>query len=1116
METNSVDYLRQLRNNYKNHSVSVLVGAGFSRNAYNRFPLWDELLRDLVIEMYGEQIQKSYNTDVHAESYQDYQNVEIKRILEKEDYTNLVSEYIRRKGRREAIDVYIEERIPYLTNHGGKYELSTDPSFPFSAHNLDVHADLLRCDWVDVYTTNYDNLLEEASKNTNFTYRKIVNGYELSKTNTISRSIIKLHGDLSGDTLEDRYEFDGDKNLRYIISQEDYDTYPENHDAFTTQMKSSMLQGCFLLIGFSGTDPNFTNWLKWMKKVMDKAPNSNKEDKKIYLLLLEKPTSTSKDLELSYKNNRIAPIYMDDKELIEEISCIESVNSLSECALDKKFNLLFNYLRDTEGERNKRTKRNYNQLWSQLETQVVKGNDVTWIVDSIYRYIPSYRNQRRIVLQKRVFDALRKKNDWTPNVYRCANAILKDMGVYGSLLFDEALDSEKTKKLDFWKRENAYAKLLTNKYEIHIDCKSDDETKYQNILYHAFNLDIIGLKDAIINWKPMGRYVQMWSVLYVSYDSQTAIESLDKYISKEQNNEDRYNASFIRNCMDIRNHRVYNYDEYAEVDGFVEISEDLISDIIESDERIKPRGWSGKEYNLGSGNKKAEAAIRFVDLMLKTGILPSVNNVNIVNSKDWYAIFCQIYELFTYPSLFYSLQISDKNVLIRIGQDYSTSDVLYETLPDIASKLIRCIRSDSYFGNPEAYWIILSEILGTVDVDEWINEYVDILDNVFLSTIDHTDSYSQRYVAIKKCNKYIYKNSHKQKVLEVIVKYANTNPISTADLILGMKLDFEIIDSLRSDIVDLVNTLPISKSYLWAAILLDNKEIYTIIAESVADRLSEEVTLINDGDIIHTLTYLTHNNSRTIASVKKRILSLNIWNCGIKSSSSCSSPYYLDLSEISKDIVWSKNEIDVICENIDNNLTLLESFNIHNRLFFDNYINILEGIVFFIKDRLQENQLPILIGLLSRAESLITKAYNGNEFYQALSSNDAKWISINGNNLIREIRHNGFAKYLAEITMFLTKAMIPQQKGFMYVLSFVTFLTREHLTELRDRGLLPIISSMLSKYVTYDWRGYDINIPKTYKSLNQIAKNVQGVITDNADVRYWMTSEKVLRYNIIH
>ena len=97
-------------------------------------------------------------------------------------------------------------------------------------------------------------------------YKETINSaYRLSRSMS-SQSIIKIHGDMANS----KYEFDGDKNLKYIIAKVDYETYQGKHEPFTSLMRLSMLQGRFCLIGFSGSDPNYLSWLQWMKDVLDK------------------------------------------------------------------------------------------------------------------------------------------------------------------------------------------------------------------------------------------------------------------------------------------------------------------------------------------------------------------------------------------------------------------------------------------------------------------------------------------------------------------------------------------------------------------------------------------------------------------------------------------------------------------------------------------------------------------------------------------------------------------------------------------------------------------------------------------------------------------------------
>ena len=50
--------LDKLKEQHDKHTVSVLVGAGFSKNAIPIYPGWEELLRDLVLDVYGQKIKK--------------------------------------------------------------------------------------------------------------------------------------------------------------------------------------------------------------------------------------------------------------------------------------------------------------------------------------------------------------------------------------------------------------------------------------------------------------------------------------------------------------------------------------------------------------------------------------------------------------------------------------------------------------------------------------------------------------------------------------------------------------------------------------------------------------------------------------------------------------------------------------------------------------------------------------------------------------------------------------------------------------------------------------------------------------------------------------------------
>lgn len=56
----------------------------------------------------------------------------------------------------------------------------------------------------------------------------------------------------------------------FIITEEDYRTYPSLFPEFVNTVRQSLIENCLCLIGFSGDDPNFLSWIGWLRDVMGK------------------------------------------------------------------------------------------------------------------------------------------------------------------------------------------------------------------------------------------------------------------------------------------------------------------------------------------------------------------------------------------------------------------------------------------------------------------------------------------------------------------------------------------------------------------------------------------------------------------------------------------------------------------------------------------------------------------------------------------------------------------------------------------------------------------------------------------------------------------------------
>lgn len=156
MSEKSKDFVRKIGSSI--HSMSFIIGAGFSKNISDKYLSWPELLDDMINEIYSKEMAV-FNLDKWG-------------IIGKYGYLGIASEYIRRKGYHEAIDVYIEQRTPILIEkEDGTYDLILGKE---REENVDVslHRRLLDMKVKNIYTFNYDNALEVYSDLTSTSERR--------------------------------------------------------------------------------------------------------------------------------------------------------------------------------------------------------------------------------------------------------------------------------------------------------------------------------------------------------------------------------------------------------------------------------------------------------------------------------------------------------------------------------------------------------------------------------------------------------------------------------------------------------------------------------------------------------------------------------------------------------------------------------------------------------------------------------------------------------------------------------------------------------------------------------------------------------------------------------
>lgn len=194
------------------HGAAIMVGAGFSRSAattgeFNKkLPLWTDLSSTLAKDL-----------DACSSS----------------DPLRLAEEYCAYFG-KQALHDLIKKKINDAAWAPGE-----------------LHKTLLELPWSDVLTTNWDTLLERAATEVHQPVYSVVSRQE-DLSSARSPRIVKLHGTIN--VTED-----------LVFTQEDYRKYPLRHAAFVNFARQIFIENELCLLGFSGDDPNFLQWVGWVR-----------------------------------------------------------------------------------------------------------------------------------------------------------------------------------------------------------------------------------------------------------------------------------------------------------------------------------------------------------------------------------------------------------------------------------------------------------------------------------------------------------------------------------------------------------------------------------------------------------------------------------------------------------------------------------------------------------------------------------------------------------------------------------------------------------------------------------------------------------------------------------
>ena len=1086
----SVQNLKDLKSKLDGGQMSVLVGAGFGKNIDQMFPSWWELLYDMAYFLYGKEIEEIYlNIPIRKRGdKQKFIDEEVTYVIEKVGYLDLVTEYIKRKGFQESITTYIEEKTPRLIEKEGKRYITNllngrNNEVELTESMLDLHTSLISLPWNNIYTTNYDEMLELSNdksneeklllikeeiekKNKNLYIQleemlrnkeadenelvlleehektKIVIDGSLSVSTSIpqviileisekrnklnylnndlkrvqtsikqndlellkvkkeiekclkpvvhssdlaikrNRNIIKLHGSIRNEN--DSYGFDNDLRSHYIISREDYDLYPKKHEAFTQLMRISLLQESYCLIGFSGVDPNFLEWIKWVRDVLEHSRDSTKTYK-IYLIEVAESEAMD-DKDLFYENFRICKISLED------FSIIEFLENETGLILDKSINrkkalltLLCSYLKEENFDTpnlfiQQHNINKYRDEWNSVNTFNGYSKTSEEIEESINGILKHYE---AIILNK---DCTRiKQQDFSfshnkMNLLRFSVKLLSDLSndhIEKKKLFDLILIAVEDMMLPIKKvwdknelqflenlleteqEKNRFNSLKLRDSVLSFDnfefsmliskLNSDlDFVKYERITLLAFSFDFKNMKAWLDNWQPSeARYILKKTGFLALINPKDA----EEYLASKKNVFEKSNVEellfYYQSILYLETQRNYGHNKIInsyisaiENKGFKGIHAHF--DSILEDLKIKPdkinrygegRFSLNRGFSLSNDLTKTAKSIQFIQLILEFGLPLKIGYYTLNSTEEWYEVFKNIFEEFPIPCLYYSLHYSDEKILRRIGQDYAYSELLTDFNNQILHKLL-CVYIDDEtplrFKKSILYFC--SELFVAVNPEIWESKFLLIWMDPKFQEQSFDFRRNEEYIFVVEAIKCFRKTAtYKSIILSCLNNYEKDTAvdflynIANSDAFLPINIQSK---NISEKLNQLVKQLTVNEGPLFVFGNL-NLKLTKVQKTKIKNQLKQyDFKTVKNERVWKVLYFYIKDDSILLEKFKEGLIkSKHLFHTGFNPSGSLSmGRNFVSSAIFSKDKIWNADEIKAIYKRLLSELKKIEKW----------------------------------------------------------------------------------------------------------------------------------------------------------------------------------------------
>ena len=934
-------------------------------------------------------------------------------------------------------------------------------------------------------------------------------------------NIIKIHGSVR--TNEDLdYGFDSDARMHYVISKEDFAGYPEKHEAFTQLMRISLLQEAFCLLGFSGIDPNFLSWIGWVRDVIERIKmEDDTREPKIYLIdVCDKQADSEKAL--FHLNHRITFIPLGhpdclrflEEEVGRNLPASPESREIVELFLDYLSTGMPSHIQiafeQFQQER-------YKKLWQKSPWTTTSSDslDNFFIFKKAtelaqlrkYNRIPS--NAHHLFERYDTIQALPLKLKQLKDDPKQLNSLigfiaqlLSEQYLFVSNILEEEedviqelVDLAKRKKHPqysqlllvqlrdaVWSNEaDAFDRLLTELKSIN-DEDIKQEIAFLETLFAFFNLRFTKAEHLLTTWESVNHWTVKKAGLLLLINPSAAMVLL-KSLRLKTVQETIYQLqllAFGSLAIGEFEQRTKYVQQYKDIlhEGLNDTSQQLeylLKKLSDKNTKIVPYGYDKFAYtrtiSFGGGNEWAYSQI-FFRLLADLGFPLALPRLTFYDSVKIHPSLFLAFPNMPYAVIFYLFQYSDEKLVIKLAQDYATSEKVAGDILTIYDRIQAMYRDDCTMESFRLNGLhFLSELINVIDPAVWEGFFLEVWNDL----LNNESLLSERRLAK---HHFIEKALHLFQLPGTAIRIVNDllvailknkKPENTTSAIRFLyELNFNSTIKKLGKVGQItLNTAAID---MLTQSLAENLDLMFVLGNlnfAMSDAQGVAITKVlqqasqlgsSNERVWRIVLYFANNDSAVVQKIKTAILeSSRLWDAGFTEKGRASSYNYISLYQLRKrnqnqGLTWNSEELEIIYAKLKVTLSKIEDWmKYHNE--FSNFKAIAEEMSRFLNAESELLKITFDIQeVVSRVNSLMITEKNYVQLMDGLLSDVKDEVTGAINDLSYQLcNFNQFGQYALEIKTVLNRILLQTESGLAEALGRAAywFYVYRHKEELR-------------------------------------------------------------------